>query len=350
MRLGIIVNDIKTELADYTTTRLAIAATNLGHDVWYMGVGDLACDPDEKTHGRARRVPDKKYRSCDVYLAALQGKQANSKRIILDELDVLLLRNDPAIDVNTRPWARLVGINFGRLAMRNGVIVLNDPYGLSQAVNKMYLQSFPEKVRPRTLITRDRGEIKDFIAEQGGSCILKPLAGSGGRNVFLVRPQDGINLNQMIDAVATEGYIIAEEYLPEASKGDTRMFLMNGLPLRCKGRYAAIRRVRPVGDSDIRSNLTAGAVAKKAIVTEQMLELAEMIRPKLIQDGMFFVGMDIVGDKLIEINVFSPGGLDSTEKLEGVSFCREVIHALEHKVEYRLQNQQGFNNIEIATL
>ena len=350
MRLGIIVNDIESEWAEYTTTHLAISATNLGHEVWYMGVGDLAYEPDEKTHGYARRVPDKKYRSGDVYLAALRGKTALAERISLDELDVLLLRNDPANDVNTRPWARLAGINFARLAMRHGVIVLNDPNGLTQAINKMYLQTFPEEIRPRTLITRNRAEIINFIAEQDGWAVLKPLAGSGGRNVFLINPQSGANINQMIDAVSTEGYIITQEYLPEAAKGDTRLFLMNGMPLQCKGHYAAFHRVRQTGDKDFRSNMTAGARAEKAIVTDEMLQLAELVRPKLMQDGMFLVGLDIIGNKLMEINVFSPGGLDSLQKMEGVPFTQEVIHAIEHKVEYRQQNQQGFNNIEIAML
>lgn len=350
MRLGMIVNDIQTERGEYTTTHLAIAATNLGHEVWYMGVADLAYEPDEKTHGYARRVEDKKYRSGDAYLVALRAKKAHAERISLDELDVLLLRNDQADDVNTRPWARLAGINFARLAMRHGVIVLNDPNGLTQAINKMYLQTFPEEVRPRTLITRNRTEIKQFIAEQDGWGVLKPLAGSGGRNVFLINPESGANLNQMIDAVATEGYIITQEYLPEAEKGDTRMFLMNGVPLQCQGHYAAFHRVRQTGDKDFRSNMTAGAKAEKAVVTDEMLQLAELIRPKLIQDGMFLVGLDIIGNKLMEINVFSPGGLDSLEKLEGVPFIHEVIHAIEHKVEYRQQNQQGFNNIEIAMI
>ena len=350
MKLGLIVNGIKTEQPDYTTTYLGIAATNLGHEVWYMGVGDLAYDPDERPHGRARRVPDKKYRSGQAYLKALWGKQAITQRICLAELDILLLRNNPADDVNSRPWARLAGINFGRLALQHGVIVLNDPNGLAQAVNKMYLQNFPEEVRPRALITRDRNEIKAFIAEQKGWAILKPLAGSGGRNVFLIRPQNGENLNQMIESVATEGYIIVEEYLPEAREGDTRLFLVNATPLKCNGRYAALRRVRNKGDHDIRSNKAAGAVEKKAVVTDQMLRLAEQVRPKLIQDGMFCVGLDIVGNKLLEINTFSPGGLHEAMRLEEVPFCREIIHILERKFDYLKKNKRGFNNVEIATL
>lgn len=350
MKLGFIVNDIQTEMGKYTSTHLAIAATNLGHEVWYMGVADLAYEPDEKAHAYARRVPDKKYRSGDAYLDALKNKKFHAERISIDELDVLLLRNDPAVDVNTRTWARLAGINFSRLAMRHGVIVLNDPNGLAQAVNKMYLQTFPEEVRPRTLITRNRSEIKNFITQQDGWAVLKPLAGSGGRNVFLVNPQSCANINQMIESVATEGYIIVQEYLPEAVTGDTRLFLMNGLPLKCKGHYAAFHRVRQSRDNDFRSNMTAGAEAEKVVVTDEMLHLSELVRPKLIQDGMFLVGLDIVGNKLMEINVFSPGGLVGLEKIEGVPFSHEVIHAIEHKVEYRQQNQQSFNNIEIATL
>jgi glutathione synthase len=349
MKLGIIVNDIQTEELDFTTTHLAMAATNLGHRVWYMGVADLAYEPDEKAHGYARCVADKKYRSDISYLASLKDSRARAERICIDELDALLLRNDPANDVNTRPWARLAGINFARLAMRHGVIVLNDPDGLTHAVNKMYLQTFPREIRPRTLITRNRTEIKRFIDEQNGWGVLKPLAGSGGRNVFLVNPHSGANLNQMIDAVATEGYIIVQQYLPEAAQGDTRMFLINGAPLKYKGHYAAFHRVRCSGDSDFRSNMTAGAIATKAMVTEEMLRICVLVRSRLIQDGMFLVGLDIIGNILMEINVFSPGGLDSLEKLEGAPFTREVIHAIERKVEYRRKNPGGLKNIDIAT-
>jgi glutathione synthase len=350
MKIGILVNDISTEWADYTTTHLAIAATNLGHEVWYMGVGDLALDADDSCNARASAVASKQYRSGNTYLEALNSKHTHHERIALNSLDVLLLRNDPADDVNTRPWARLVGINFGRLAVREGVIVLNDPDGLSLAINKMYLQTFPQEVRPKALITRDREEIKSFIEEQDGWGILKPLAGSGGRNVFLLRPDAGPNLNQMIEAVATEGYIIVEEYLAAAQQGDTRMFLMNGKPLQHKGHFAAFQRVRRAGDRDMRSNMSAGAVAQKAVVTEEMLQLAEQVRPRLEQDGMFLVGLDIVGNKLLEINVFSPGGLFGLERLEGVNFCREVIHALEHKVALAREGGRQFTNREVATL
>ena len=231
--------------------------------------------------------------------------------------------------------------------MRHGVIVLNDANGLSKAQNKMYFQDFPEEVRPTTLITRDRDEIKSF-AREFRTIVLKPLQGSGGQSVFMVRPEDIPNLNQMIDAVSRSGYVIAQEYLKAAEAGDTRLFLMNGLPLLYRGRYAAFRRVRTGGD--LRSNIHAGGTLAKAEIGKEALELAEMVRPKLVEDGMFLVGLDIVGDRLMEINVFSPGGLGSAQKFEKVNFTHAVIHSLERKVKYMQYYRRNFSNIDMATL
>ena len=232
MKLGLVVNDIKTEQAGYTTTRLGVAAINRGHDVYVMGLGDMAYDADENIRARARTVPKKTYKSNELYLNKLQGKDAIKERITVDELDVLLLRSDPANETGNRSWAATAGINFGRIAMRHGVIVLNDPNGLGKAVNKTYFQLFPEEVRPRTLITRDVNEIKQFTQDQGGNIVLKPLQGSGGSGVFLIRPDDKANLNQIVESLLRDGYIIAQEYLPAAAEGDMRMFMMNGQPLR----------------------------------------------------------------------------------------------------------------------
>ena len=348
MRIGFMVNDIKTEEPGYTTTRLAMAALNRGNEVWLMGAGDFAYDTDEHIYARAKSVPKKAYKSSEIYLSNLQGKNAITERINVDDLDVLMLRSDPSTDTGLRSWAQSSGIIFGRAATKHGVIVLNDPNGLAKAMNKMYFQLFPEEVRPRTLITRDKNEIKKFAKDEGGNCVLKPLQGSGGSNVFLVRKEDLSNLNQMVEAVSRDGYVIAQEYLPAASEGDIRLFLMNGLPLRYKGKYAAFRRVR-TGD-DMRSNIHAGGRLRQAEITEEHLKLAEMVRPKLVQDGMFLVGLDIVGNKLMEINVFSPGGLGSAQKFEKVNFAHGVIAALERKVEYMSYYRRNFDNDEMATL
>jgi glutathione synthase len=347
MKIGFVVNRIETEQPGYTTTRLALAAVNRGHQAWFMGLGDLAYDPDDHIRARARSAPQKKYKTTDTFLKSIQKKNAISERITVDDLDILLLRSDPA-DEGRRPWAANAGILFGRIAMRHGVIVLNDPNGLSKAMNKMYFQTFPEEVRPRTLITRDRDEIKAFAKEQGGTMVLKPLQGSGGTNVFLVRPDDVSNLNQMIDAISRDGYVIAQEYLKEAEEGDMRLFLMNGQPLRFKGRYAAFRRIRTGGD--MRSNIHAGGKKAQAEITDQHFRIAEIVRPKLVMDGMFLVGLDIVGDKLMEINVFSPGGLGSARSFEKVNFALTVIQALERKVDYMTFYKRNFDNVEMSTL
>ena len=348
MKIGFAVNDIKTEEAGYTTIRLAMAAVNRGHEVWVMGAGDFAYDVDENVSARARSVPKPRYKLTDAFLSDLQGKRARVERIRVDELDVLMLRSDPSNDTGSRAWAQAAGIIFGRVAMRHGVIVLNDPNGLSKAMNKMYFQTFPEEVRPRTIITRDRDEIRAFAREENGHIVLKPLQGSGGQSVFLVREGDMGNLNQMIDAVSRDGYVIAQEYLPAAMEGDTRLFVMNGQPLRYKGKYGAFRRVR-TGD-DIRSNIHAGGRLQAAAITEEHLRLAKIVRPKLVQDGMFLVGLDIVGDKLMEINVFSPGGLGSAQKMEKVNFSHAVVEALERKADYMGFYRRSFDNVEMATL
>ena len=152
----------------------------------------------------------------------------------------------------------------------------------------------------------------------------------------------------MIDAVSRDGFVIAQEYLPAAAEGDTRLFMMNGRPLRVKGKYAAFRRVRTGGD--MRSNIHAGGKLAAAVIDDQALHLAEIVRPKLVQDGMFLIGLDIVGDKLMEINVFSPGGLGSAQKFTKVNFCRDVIGALERKVSYRESYGRNFGNVDMSTL
>ncbi len=347
MRLGFVVNDVGTEEPKFTTMRLGQAAVNRGHEVWIIGVGDFAYDPDGMIRARATSVPKSKYGTSDSFTAELKGKNAVKRRITVDELDAIMLRNVPSDDYLKRPWAATAASEFARTAMRNGVIVLSDPTGLSKASSKMYFQLFPEDVRPRTLITRDRDEIKHFANEER-KIVIKPLQGSGGASVFLVRQADIPNLNQMIDAVSRDGFVIAQEFLPAAEAGDMRLFVMNGRPLRVKGKYAAFRRVRSGGD--MRSNIHAGGTKAAAEIDETALHIAEIVRPKLVQDGMFLVGLDIVGDKLMEINVFSPGGLGSAQQFAKINFSVNVIEAIERKVQYMHYYGRNFDNVDMCTL
>ncbi|WP_419192648.1 hypothetical protein [Kolteria novifilia] len=127
MKIGFVVNDIATEDANYTTTRLAMAAANRGHEPWLIGSGDLAFDPDDTVRARARTVRKANFKSTKIFLEELRSSKGVAERISVDDLDVLLLRSDPAEDKGKRTWAQMAGINFGRAAMRRGVIVLNDP-------------------------------------------------------------------------------------------------------------------------------------------------------------------------------------------------------------------------------
>jgi glutathione synthase len=348
MRIGFIVNDINTEESGFTTMRLGQSAVNLGYEAWVMGVGDLIYEHDDSIGAFARSVPKNSYKTSAAFLDDLKGKKAKVEKISVDDLDVLMLRNNPADDAIGRPWAVTVAIEFARLAARRGVVVVNDPNGLAKAGSKLYFQLFPEAVRPTTVITRDRDEIKAFVKSMNGTAVLKPLMGSGGASVFLVRPHDVPNLNQMIDAVSRDGYVIAQEYLPAAEEGDKRLFIMNGRPLRVKGKYAAFRRRRSGGD--MRSNIHAGGKKAEGEITDVDLRIAEMVRPKLVQDGMFLVGLDIVGDKLMEINVFSPGGLGSAQSFAKINFSRYVVEALARKVEYMRYYGRNFDNVDMCTL
>jgi glutathione synthase len=345
MRIAFLINSFETERDVYTTTRLGLAAHKAGHDVRYLAVDDFVFDADESLKVRVR-APGGSYTTERTFLEGV--KDGDEELLPVEEIDALLLRNDPADDAGGRPWAQSAGIVFGQMAARRGCLVLNDPEGLAKAVNKVYFQRFPESVRPKTLVTRNERDVRQFIEDHGGDAVIKPFQGSGGEGVFVVRAGDHANLNQIIDAVCASGYMVVQEFLEEAAGADTRMFLLNGEPVQKDGHYAALRRVGS-GD-DIRSNISAGGSAEEAAVGERELEIAEMVRPQLVQDGMFMVGLDIAGGVLLEVNVFSPGGLGGIKKLTGVDFAPDVIEAVERKVEARKLYTQHFSNVTLATL
>src|SRR3954466_15722758 len=275
MKIAFVVNDVLTEVAAYTTTRLAMAASNSGHDVFVFGVGDFVYATDGSIHARARTPGRTNFKSLDKFLARLQSSDNAAESINLDEMDAVLLRNDPAADAVERPWAQSAGVLFGQFVAKRGVMVLNDPHHLSQAINKTYFQQFPEAIRPKTCISRSVEEIKHFIDEQHEHVVIKPLQGSGGKNVFLIGPKERANLNQMIEAVFRDGYCVAQEYLPAAEHGDVRIFVMDGEPLAREGKYAAFRRVSKTGDA--RSNMHSGGQSEAVEVTDDMLRIVEIV-------------------------------------------------------------------------
>lgn len=346
MRIGFVVNDVATEDPVYTTVKLAMQASNMGHDAFLMGMGDFAYEVDGSLSARARGVGGKNYRSTERYLSDVRKPEVE-EQTSLSEFDVVMLRADPAADAADAPWANNAGVAFGQLIANTGVLVVNDPGSLANALSKAYFQHFPEVVRPRTMISRDQAKIAAFVDELGGRAVLKPLQGSGGSGVFLVNKKESPNLKQITEAIARDGYVVAQEYLTEAKHGDVRMFVMNGRPLQRGGKYAAFRRAPSEGE--IRSNMSAGGKAKAVQVTDEMLGLVDLVRPKLVADGMFLVGLDIVGDKLMEVNVFSPGGLTSAGALYEENFAIAIIEDLERKVA--IHRHYGLlGNTDLATI
>src|SRR5690606_6272525 len=200
----------------------------------------------------------------------------------VEELDVLLLRSDPAEELNERPWAPNSGLLFAQLVTLRHVIVLNDPAHLTDASNKTYFQHFPEEVRPVTCITLDPDEIKAFINAPEGCGVTKPLQGPGGQSVFVVTPESAGSLNQVIGAVTRGGYAIVQEYLPKAVDGDLRLLTLNGRPLQADGHYACFRRYNDTGDAH--TNITAAGKIETSVPAAGALRRAAIVGPKLMRD------------------------------------------------------------------
>ncbi|MDB5071552.1 MAG: glutathione synthase [Candidatus Eremiobacteraeota bacterium] len=326
MRIAFLVNALADERDVYTTTQLAHAAARRGHDVWYVDVDALAVTPGGELTATAQRATDW---AGDA--AAFLGAVVRSapELLALDALDVLMLRNEPSFDAVDRPWAQPAGYLFGELARQRGVVVLSDPRGLALAgPDKLYTLRFPERWRPRTLITRDLDAVHAFAAELGGDVVLKPLHGGAGESVFAVRRNDP-NFVQIFEAVARRGYVIAQEYLPAIERGSVRLFMLDGKPLAVDGAVAATRHL-PRG-ADIRSNYRVAATIAPPDLDDDAFAIAAAVGPALAADGMFLVGLDIVGDKILEANLFSPGGLRGAQLLAGVDFAGAVVDAMAAK-------------------
>jgi glutathione synthase len=331
LKVAFVVNRIETEQPRYTTNLLARTALRRGHEVWFTSVADFTYDSDNRIRARACAAPEGKCDSGEQYLAALRSDGANRARIVVDDLDVLWLRNDPGIDALSRSWAQYIGFLFGQAAKARGVVVVSDPDGLARAMSdKMYSQHFPESVRPKTLIARDPEEIMRFVASHPGDLILKPLHGGAGHGVFLARKGNEPNLQQIVEILGHIGYLVVQEYLPAAVAGVVRLFMLDGKPLQGEGRIAVLNHIP--GADEIRSNFRVSGSIAAVEPDDELLRVADAVGPRLAADGMFLVGLDVVGGKVLEANVFSPGGLAGAERLQGVSFSDIVISALEEKV------------------
>lgn len=338
MRLGFLVSDL-TELKEYeTTVMLAYEAVGRGHDVWLMGIDELAAAGWRDLRGLAIGTAAGSYPSRIAYHAALMDAVAGRDWIDLAQLDVLVLRSDAYEYEGTAPSLQMAAIRFGQLAASLGVVVLSHPDGLVKALDKTYVERLPDSIRPRGLVTRSPRAIKEFLDELGTAIVIKPVEGACGRNTFVVAPDDRRNLNQIIAAATSDGYVVAQEYLREVLGGTTRLFFLDGEALQVDGHFAALTQ-RP-SDGDFRSNTTNEGTVGPAVVDDRTLRVAAEIGPLLAADGLFLVGIDIAGGKVIDVGATTPGGMRGAERFTGVRFVPTVLAAIERSHARRVSSRR----------
>ncbi|MCX8073180.1 MAG: glutathione synthase [Candidatus Binatia bacterium] len=230
----------------------------------------------------------------------------------LEFYDAVFMRKDPPFD-----QSYLFATYLLSLVNPQQTFVLNSPRGLREANEKLYTLHFPSVIPP-TLVSSDITRIKDFIREQGGTAILKPLDCCGGAGVFLASIDDR-NLNSLLELTTQDGrrYLMVQRYLPEVREGDKRILLLNGEPL------GAILRV-PRAD-DHRGNIHVGGTVHPTTITERDREIIATLAPRLRADGLYFVGIDVIGPYLTEINVTSPTGIQEYNRLHGTRLEAAVI-------------------------
>ena len=348
MKICFVLNKIETE-KPATSVALMTKAHTKGHEVYVMGVGGFNFESGGIITLNTKQVPTGvSTKSPKKYLELLQSSKAKNKIIVSTDLDVLFIRNNPTEEGASRHWAEQSGIAFGRMIQQQGVLVLNDAYALSNAfIDKLYFEELPKSIKPASIISRKKENILSFWEKNNKRMVLKPLEGSGGKNVYLIDEHEK-NINQIIETISSDGYVIAQEYLPAVKNGDVRVLLMNGRVLEENGEKAIIKRVSSKGE--FRSNFKQGAVADSSELTKEMKHIIDLTAPKLIKDGLFFVGLDIVKDKLIEINVLSPGGLDRFSEIDLPDFTTTVIEAIERKLYYKEKYKGQLSNKVLATM
>ncbi|WDF67359.1 glutathione synthase [Sphingobacterium oryzagri] len=333
MNIAFLINQTHKEDVNFTTTHLAFKAHKRGHKIMYIGLADFSYHDEQHVGAHCRIIEPTA--QIDNQEDLLEKLRLQKKEFVdAKEMDILWIRYDPVLDMINRPWAADTALQFAQLIKRQGTWVINDPDKLVEATNKLYLEYFPQDIRPKTVITRSYEDVVEFLDQQENQIILKPLKGSGGKNVFLLKKDERHNLKQTVEVISRDGYLLAQEYLPAAAKGDIRFFLVDGQPLVVDGKYASVNRVQQQGD--IRSNIHQGGTAQAALIDDKILDTVSKVSGKLQEDGMYFVGLDIVGDKVMEINVFSPGALVHAGQLNEVDYATALLEKIEIDYAARL--------------
>jgi glutathione synthase len=314
-RIGILMDPIGaiTPKKDSSFAMLLEAARR-GHEIAYIEQGGLSIR-DGRAWADARALTVRDSPSDWHTLGA-------TERIDLGSLDVILARKDPPFD-----GEYLYDTHVLDLAARAGAWVVNDPQALRDANEKLYAQSFPQ-CAPPTLVARDQAALRDFVDEVGNA-VLKPLDGMAGRGIFKTG-RDDPNLNVIVETLTAEGtrLAMAQAFIPEAAAGDKRILLIDGEPVP----YALARI--PQG-RDFRGNMARGGKAVGQPLSERDRWICAEVGPELRRRGLMFVGLDVIGDFLTEINVTSPTGIRELDRQFGINIAGMLFDAIEAGLERR---------------
>jgi len=295
-----------------STFVLQLEAQARGHALYHYLPRQLSLR-DGRLTARARRVEVKRERANHFRLGEMET-------LDLAAMDVILMRQDPPFDMAYITATHLLE------HLKDEVLIVNDPVSVRNAPEKLFATHF-DGLMPPTLITSDRDAIVAFRAEHG-EIILKPLFGNGGAGVFHLKRNDD-NLNALIEMFTgmNREPIIVQRYLPEVRQGDKRIILIDGVAA------GAVLRVPPPGEA--RANLHVGATAVKTVLTPREDDICAAIAPALQAQGLLFVGIDVIGDYLTEINVTSPTGIQEINRLDGVKLETKVWDAIEKRLAAR---------------
>jgi len=299
-----------------STFAMLLAARRRGWTIHYMEPADLYLDGVEPM--ARMRLLSVKENPGDWFSFGADETAA------LAGLDVILMRKDPPVDMEYMYATHLL-----ELAQRSGVLVVNHPAALRDANEKLFISRFPQCIPP-TLVARSAGRIREFIARHG-EIVLKPLDYMGGMSVFRVRDGEP-NQSVIIESVTRRGttFVMAQKFLPEIASGDKRILLINGRPVP----YALARIPR---EGDFRGNLAAGGRGVGVELSPRDHWICREVAPVLREKGLLFVGLDVIGDYLTEINVTSPTCIRELDAIYGLDIAGELLDAIAEQREERGQ-------------
>ena len=293
-----------------TTFAFMLEGQRRGHEQYYCGIEDLFI---EKTvpQARARRA---EVRRADPHYALFEERSSP-----LGWYDVVFMRKDPPFDMSFFFATQVLGLVDPR-----ATLVVNDPRGLLVANEKLYALNFPDVI-PESLVSAESARLKAFMESLGGEMIVKPLDGCGGAGVFHVHRNDR-NLNAILEMSTLDGkrLVMAQRYLSAVREsGDKRLIVLGGEPL------GAIRRVPREDES--RGNIHVGGRVERSPVDDRDREICRAMASRLDADGLYFVGLDIIGGYVTEVNVTSPTGVQEIDRLDDVCLEAKVLDFVEAK-------------------